>query len=108
MSICVPDRGRAVLPALALSAADHGTRSMLKCAVPLIIAAALVVSGCGRKDEPAAPAPVSQQGATTAPNPVPDRPAPDAANQPAAEYPKPGQVNNHSSPEFKGGGQETK
>ena len=83
---------------------------MLKYAIPLIIAAALVVSGCGRKDEPAPPAPppapVSQEGAATPP--VPDRPAPDTTKQPVAEYPKPGQVNNHSSPEFKGGGKEAK
>ena len=111
-SICVPRNGVTLLPALALSAADHGARSVLRRAIPLIIAGALVVSGCGKKDEPAPqappPAPVLEQGAPTPSTAVPDRPAPDTANKPVGEYPKPGQVNNHSSPEFKGGGKDTK
>lgn len=112
MAIYVPGSGRPLLPALALSVADHGARSMLRRTIPLVIAATLVVAGCGRKDEPAPstapPAPVSQQSATTPPSPVPERPAPDGTKQPVPEYPKPGQVNNHSSPEFKGGGKEEK
>ena len=74
----------------------------------LAMVATLLVSSCGKKEEPVAnvttPAPAPQQGMSAPVTPVPDRPAPDVAKGSAAEYPKPGQTNNHSSPDFKGGG----
>ena len=79
---------------------------MKKSYIPLALTAALLVSSCGKKEEPRSdvPAPTQQQGLNTPVTPVPERPAPDVSKGPEAEYPKPGQVNNHSSPEFKGGG----
>ena len=75
--------------------------------VPLFIALCLMTAGCGRTDAPATavpqPSPVQQQGLDTPAAPLPDRPAPDVAQGAVPEYPKPGQVNNHSSPDFKGG-----
>ena len=62
----------------------------------------LAVSSCGRTDAPQSAA-VQQQGHNTPVTPLPERPAPDVAKGAVAEYPKPGQTNNHSSPAFKGG-----
>ena len=67
-----------------------------------IFAMCLAVSGCGRTDAPQS-APVQQQGLNTPVSPLPERPAPDVAKGAVAEYPKAGQTNNHSSPDFKGG-----
>jgi hypothetical protein len=75
---------------------------------PLFITFCLTTAGCGRTDAPATdapqPSPIQQQGLDTPITPLADRPAPDVAKGPVPEYPKPGQVNNHSSPDFKGGG----
>ena len=67
-----------------------------------------LLMGCGRKEEAPAPAqaPIMQQGsaASASPaSPVPDRPDPNASKPAGGDYPRPGQVNNHSSPDFKGG-----
>ena len=62
----------------------------------------LAVSSCGRTDAPQ-PAPAAPQALETPVSPLPDRPAPDVAKGAGAEYPKPGQANNHSSPAFQGG-----
>ena len=80
--------------------------------IPLVIAVSLVVSGCGRKDDTRSDvpqsSPVQRQDPVTSASALPDRPAPDSTKGGTAEYPKPGQVNNHSSPEFKGGGEPAK
>ena len=72
-----------------------------------LIALSSILSGCGRTDppaaEPAPAAPMQQQGLSVPAAPLPDRPAPDVAKAPVTEYPKPGQTNNHSIPDFKGG-----
>lgn len=80
--------------------------------IPLVIAVALFVSGCGRNDDTRSnvpqPSPAQRQDPVTSASAVPDRPAPDSAKGGTTEYPKPGQANNHSSPEFKGGGEPAK
>ena len=70
------------------------------------LAAAAVLTACGKKDEPrtAAPAPpVTKQEAQRPVEPTPPLPPP-AATPAKEELPKPGQANDHSSPAFKGGG----
>lgn len=79
----------------------------MKLYLPLVIAATLL-TGCDKKDGPAGagaqPAPAQHQGQSPPVSPIPDRPAPDVPKGTTPELPKPGQVNNHSSPDFKGGG----
>jgi hypothetical protein len=84
-------------------------------------ASALVfTAGCHRTDTPpvptaAPPANTAAQATTTPPTPpVQDAPStptapmppPDVPKSEASAGPKPGQVNDHSSPAFKGGGKE--
>jgi len=68
----------------------------------------VLAAGCEKKEEapPVAeqPAPVRQQGLSAPASDVPQRPDPDVPKGAVPDYPKAGQVNNHSSPEFKGGG----
>ena len=77
----------------------------MKTYIPVVIAAALLMAACNKKEEgrPDAAASVTQQQGFNTP-PSPERPAPDGPKGAVPELPKPGQVNNHSSPEFKGGG----
>lgn len=70
--------------------------------------AVLFAGGCGKKEDPkpAAPQPSLMQPGDPLPAtaPTPPLPAPDVPKGTAPELPKPGQANDHSSPEFKGGG----
>jgi len=84
------------------------TINTVRTRIAIAIAAAVLTAACGQKEEARPgvpqPAPVEGQGMNTPASPLPERPAPDVAKDAAPELPKPGQVNNHSSPEFKGGG----
>ena len=83
-------------------------------------AAFLIVGGCGQDDDvkPAAPQPSLMQSPQPslmqsgdpmpATEPTPPLPAPDVPKGAVPELPKPGQVNNHSSPAFKSGGETDK
>ena len=78
----------------------------MKCTIPLVLVVAVLVVSCGKKEEVRVDAPqppqAPSQGEYVPTTPLPDRPAPDVPKD-AGEYPKPGQTNNHSSPDFKGG-----
>ena len=83
------------------------TSILAVCASALIFTA-----GCNRTDAPpppTAPAPKQSvqdaQAAAATPAP-PAMPPPDVPKDAASSGPKPGQVNDHSSPAFKGGGKE--
>lgn len=74
----------------------------------------VLLAGCSKTETPAAttasppPAKPAQEAPSTASTPPPPPPMP-PANPPAGETssgPKPGQVNDHSNPEFKKGGNE--
>ena len=78
------------------------------CAGALMFAA-----GCSRTETPAAttgapPAKPAQDApsAPSTPSPPPPMPPPNAPTGDASSGPKPGQVNDHSSPAFKKGGKE--
>lgn len=66
-----------------------------------------MIAGCGNKEVPkpkvAVPTPLVATQEPQALVPVPPLPAPNAADD-GIERPKPGQNNDHSSPEFKAGG----
>jgi hypothetical protein len=76
--------------------------------------AVLLAAGCSRTETPAAtttappPAQPAQEAPSTAstPAPPPPMPPPNAPAGEASSGPKPGQVNDHSNPEFKKGGKE--
>lgn len=74
----------------------------------LMLAAILLAGGCGKKDDAkrTAPQPSLMQPGDPLPAtaPTPPLPAPNVPKGAAPELPKPGQANDHSSPEFKGGG----
>lgn len=79
----------------------------MKRYIPFAVAAALVFGGCGKDaDQAAAPKPpqVKPDDAKQSTVPSPPLPPPDVPKNTAAELPKPGQANDHSSPAFKGGG----
>ena len=80
----------------------------MKRYIPLAVAAALLIAGCGKKEEErlAAPkAPVSKpEDVKQSTVPTPPLPSPNVPTGTAPELPKPGQANDHSSPAFKGGG----
>lgn len=71
----------------------------------ILIIVCLLAASCGKKEEVGGDArPQPAASASSAPAaPLPDRPAPDVTKSAQTEYPKPGQTNNHSSPDFKGG-----
>lgn len=74
----------------------------------LMLGAILFAGGCGKKEDtkPAAPQPSLMQPGDPLPAvaPTPPLPAPDVPKGAVPELPKPGQANDHSSPEFKSGG----
>jgi len=74
--------------------------------------AVLITGGCGKQEDmkPAAPQPSLMQPGDPMPatQPTPRLPAPDVPKGAVPELPKPGQANDHSSPEFKSGGQTDK
>jgi len=74
----------------------------------LVLAAALTAAGCDKKDErSAAPGvpPVTAKDVQKASEATPALPPPSVAPaDKGAPFPKPGQANDHSSPDFKGGG----
>lgn len=88
----------------------------MRYAAPIIVSLTLVVAACGQNeaDLPVVPAPPAQDNMSTPAAParenmsnVPAAPPPPADPAPTAtetELPKPGQNNDHSSPEFKKGG----
>jgi predicted small lipoprotein YifL len=72
-----------------------------------LVAAALALVACGKKDEPrtAPPAPpVTKQDVQKSVEPTPPLPPPATTPEKDVELPKPGQANDHSSPAFKAGG----
>lgn len=73
-----------------------------------VVAAVLLVGGCGKKEDvkPAAPQPsLMQPGDPLPPSvPTPPLPAPNVPKGPAAPLPQAGQAGDHSSPAFKEGG----
>ena len=83
----------------------------MKICVVLALAA-FITAGCGKKEEGRSDAPqpaaAAHQGSSPPVSPIPERPAPDVPKGAVPDAPKPGQVNNHSSPEFKGGGDSDK
>lgn len=81
----------------------------MKSYVPFAVAAALLLSGCGKKDDSlpvTTQPPVVKSGESKPVVPAPPLPAPTVPKGKGAEAPspQPGQVNDHSSPAFKGGG----
>ena len=73
----------------------------------------MLAAGCNRSEGPSAtkappPAQPAQEAPSTAstPAPPPPMPPPDVSKGDASSGPKPGQVNDHSSPAFKQGGKE--
>ena len=75
--------------------------------VAAVAATALVLTGCGKKDDPNAvvsPSPVIKpepSGTAAVPPPLP---LVDAGKNTEVQAPQPGQANDHSSPAFKRGG----
>ena len=84
----------------------------MKSFIPLTVATALLIVGCGKKDEAAVgqpwSPPVQQQDSKTPVTPTPPLPAPDAPKGAVAPAPQPGQAGDHSSPAFKAGGVQDK
>jgi hypothetical protein len=80
----------------------------MKRYIPLAIVAAFVIAGCGKKEEerlvPPKPPESKPADVKQSTVPTPPLPAPNVPKGTAAELPKPGQANDHSSPAFKGGG----
>jgi len=78
---------------------------LVVCAIALISA-----TGCNKTDNSPPPAAPQAQSAAEPQSPpsTPTAPMPpaDAPKDEASAGPKPGQANDHSSPEFKGGGKE--
>lgn len=78
----------------------------------VLLAAILLAGGCGKKEDvkPGAPQPSLMQSAKPLPaiEATPKFPEPDVPKGATPELPKPGQVNNHSSPAFKSGGKTDK
>ena len=76
--------------------------------VPLVVAVILVIGGCSKKEEsqPVAPAPpaMKSENAKQSATPAPSLPAPNVPKGAEPQSPAPGQANDHSSPDFKGGG----
>lgn len=76
--------------------------------LPAAIAAVLLATGCEKtQDKPAeapAPPPAPAQSAAPPPTPTPPLPEPDPAKASMPPTPLPGQANDHSNPDFKGGG----
>ena len=84
----------------------------MKSFIPLTVATALLIVGCGKKDEARSDAPrsppVQQQDSKTPVTPTPPPPSPDAPKGAVAPAPQPGQAGDHSSPAFKAGGVQDK
>jgi len=85
--------------------------------MPLVVAAALLAGGCGKKEEvrQVAPQPTLMKPGDSLPPvaPTPPLPAPNVLKgtelpSPHVELPHPGQAGDHSSPGFKDGGQPDK
>lgn len=85
--------------------------------LPLVIAAALLAGGCGKKEEArpvvAQPSLVKSGDSLPPVAPTPPLPAPNVPNSaevpsPHKELPHPGQAGDHSSPAFQEGGQSDK
>jgi hypothetical protein len=85
----------------------------MKYTAPIVVALVLVAAGCGERESevPAVPSPTAQDSMQKPPQDsmesVPKAPAPPPDPAPtgnAAELPKPGQNNDHSSPAFNKGG----
>jgi len=88
--------------------------------IAVFATATVFTAGCNRTDAPPGPVAAPQSNtspqATTAPptdavqstpsTPTAPMPAPDVPKGATSSGPKPGQVNDHSSPAFKGGGVE--
>ena len=78
--------------------------------IPLVIAAALFVAGCEKKEDAPpdvpAPPPALLENAPLPVTPTPPLPEPDPAKETAPPTPLPGQANDHSNPAFKEGGKE--
>ncbi len=76
--------------------------------IPLVVAAVLLVGGCGKKDEarPVASQPpfVKPEDSKASVIPTPPLPASNAPKGAEAPLPQPGQAGDHSSPAFKAGG----
>ncbi|WP_049780125.1 hypothetical protein [Aromatoleum aromaticum] len=76
--------------------------------VPIVIAAALFLAGCEKKEEappdvPAQPS-AQQENAPPPATPTPPLPEPDRPKEPTPPTPLPGQANDHSNPAFQEGG----
>ena len=79
----------------------------MKSYIPFAVAAALLVSGCVKKDDsrPAASQPPVVKSEDSKPVvPAPPLPAPNVPKGAETPSPQPGQAGDHSSPAFKGGG----
>ena len=80
----------------------------MKRYLTLVVAVALLVGGCGKKDEPrpvaSQPPVIKSEDSKASVIPTPPLPASDAAKSPEGPLPQPGQAGDHSSPAFKGGG----
>ena len=81
--------------------------------VATCVGALMFAAGCSRTEAPPAtttppPAQPAQEApsASSTPAPPPPMPPPDAPKGDASSGPKPGQVNDHSNPAFKKGGNE--
>jgi hypothetical protein len=74
----------------------------------LVVAVALSVGGCGKKDEPrpvpSKPSVIKPEDSKASVIPTPPPPSSDAPKSSEVPLPQPGQANDHSSPAFKGGG----
>jgi hypothetical protein len=83
-------------------------RNKMKSYVPFAVAAALMIGGCGKKDD--APSAASRPPVTKSEDskksvvPTPPMPAPVVPKGAEAPSPPPGQPGDTSSPDFKGGG----
>jgi hypothetical protein len=80
----------------------------MKSHIPFAVAAALLVWGCGKKDDarPAASQPplVKSEDSKKTVVPTPPLPAPNVPKGAEAPSPPPGQAGDTSNPDFKGGG----
>lgn len=80
--------------------------------IPLVVAAALLAGGCGKKEEaqPVTPQPSLMKPGDPLPPVAPTPPLPtlNAPKGDAAPLPHPGQAGDQSSPAFKSGGEPDK